>query len=133
MITWLRPVNAARRIQLVKTGLYNCDVQYENVLAKVFSVSLKNLENSDINFNSIYIFDENANTYFKYETKNIVFQPETLMGIIATTASGALYYLNQSDIKTNNFKEANISLTMNKPDSTINTLEKLLQLFKIEK
>ncbi len=129
VVVWMKPINASRKVELVKTGFYNCDVVYENVLAKVYNLELKDKENKTIKFNTIYIFDENANTYFNYNTSNVVLEPKTLMGIIVTTESGEIYYINKYDLPTINFDTEKVEIIMNKNIEKINSLNKACKLF----
>ena len=128
-VMWLKPVNAKRRIELIKTGLYNVDVKYEYVQSKVYELTLYDNDNNPLVFETIYVFDENANTYFKFDNQKVVLQPESLMGIIATTVSGAIYYINKNDIPNIDFNADKVPVKMNKNNTLINSLEKAIKLF----
>jgi hypothetical protein len=128
-VMWLKPVNAKRRAELIKTGLYNVDVKFEYVQSKVYELTLYDNDNNPLVFETIYVFDENANTYFKFDNQKVVLQPESLMGIIATTVSGAIYYINKNDLPNIDFKADNVPVKMNKNTSVIDSFEKAIKLF----
>ncbi len=129
MVSWMKPVNSRRRIELVSTGLYNCDVQYETVQAKVYHVDFLSDSMNSIDVANIYVFDENANTYFKYESNNIVFQPETLIGLIVISKNGQKYYLNKKDIKTIDFTENPLVMHVHMSEKKLETLDHLMAMF----
>lgn len=129
MVSWMKPVNSRRRIELVSTGLYNCDVQYETVQAKVYHVDFISDSMNNIDISSVYVFDENANTYFKYESNNIVFQPETLIGMIIISTNGQKYYLNKKDIKNIDFTNNPLVIHVHMSEKKLDSLEHLMAMF----
>ena len=88
-VMWLKPVNAKRRIELIKTGLYNVDVKYEYVQSKVYELTLYDNDNNPLVFETIYVFDENANTYFKFENQKVVKFEETADIILLKTEANS--------------------------------------------
>lgn len=130
LATWAKPISAKRRAVLVKTGLYNCDVQFEVVNVSVVDLNLKNGLDSTIKFDKIFLFDDDMNGYITYETKKVMLQPKTTRGIIATTAAGVLYYITKSGLLTKDFGKKEVDIHMNESTETIGSIGDLGRLFR---
>ncbi|MFM9943701.1 MAG: hypothetical protein ACKVQB_00565 [Bacteroidia bacterium] len=129
-VTWSKPINSSRRATLVKTGLYNCDVQYEPVDAVIVDLNLKNESDSSIKFDKIFTFDRDMNGYMTFDTKKVVVQPKTTMGIITSTAAGILYYVTKTGLENKDFNKKEVDINMVESTGEIKTISDLARLFR---